>query len=64
MLESCENWLRLVNSVANYVFQTSKIYQVFPYTVDSKAPGELWNPLSKTVPSKYSFISNKGPASI
>ena len=28
--------------------------------VDFKAPGELWNPLSKTVLSKRNFILNKG----
>ena len=41
-----------------------QIYQVLPYSVDFKAPRELWNPLSKTVLSKYSFIWNKGPVNI
>ena len=37
-----------------------KIYQVLPYSVDFKAPVELWNPLSNTVFSnKYSFNWNK-----
>ena len=31
------------------------------YTVDFKAPGKLWNPLSKTVLSKCSFIWSKWP---
>ena len=51
-----ENWLDLVNSCIYYAHQTHKIYQVQPYSVDFKAPRELWNPLSKTVLSKCSFI--------
>ena len=35
--------------------------QVLPYSVDFKAPGELWNPLSKTVLSKSDFVWIKGP---
>ena len=64
MPETCENWLGLVNSCIYYVCQTHEIYQVVPYSVDFKAPGELWNPLSKTVCSKYSFIWDKGPVNI
>ena len=43
-----KKWLGLVNSCACYARQTSEIYLVLPYSVDFKAPGELWNPLSKT----------------
>ena len=42
-------------------------YLVLPYSVDFKAPRELWNPLSKstkTVLSKCSLIWNKGPVNI
>ena len=61
MLETCENCLRTVNSYVYYAHQTREIYQVLPYSVDFKALTEIWNPLSKTVPSKCSFIWNKGP---
>ena len=51
MPETYENWLSLVNSYVYYAHQTHEIYQVhvLPYSVDYKAPRELWNPLSKTV---------------
>ena len=45
MPETCENWLGLVNSCVYYGSQTREIYQVLPYSVDGKAPGERWNPL-------------------
>ena len=61
MPKTCENWLGLVNSYVYYTHQTCVIYQVFPYYVDFKAPGELWNPLSETVINRCSFIWNKGP---
>ena len=64
MPEICENWLSLVNSCIYNACQTHEIYQVLPYSVDFKAPGALWNPLSKTVLSKFSFICNKGPVDI
>ena len=64
MPETCENWHRLVNSCIYYAWQTHEIYQVLPYSVDFKAPGELWNPLIKAVFSKFSFISNKGPVNL
>ena len=51
MLETCGNWLSLIESCIYYAHQTSEIYQVLPYSVDFKALEELWNPLSKTVPS-------------
>ena len=41
-----------------------EIYQELPYSLDFKVHGELWNPLSKTVLSKCSFISTKGPVDI
>ena len=44
MLETCENWLGFVNSYIYYAYQTHEIYQVLPYSVDLKAPVELWNP--------------------
>ena len=59
MPETCESWLSLVNSCVYYALKTHEIYQVLPYSVDFKAPGELWNPLSKAVLSKCSFIWNK-----
>ena len=47
------NWLDLVNCCIYYTRQTCEIYQVMPYSVDFKAPGELWNPLSNAAHSKY-----------
>ena len=44
--------------------QTREIYQVMRCSVDFKACGQLWNPLSKTVVTKGSFIWNKGPVNI
>ena len=38
MLETCENWLGLVNSCVYYTHQICEIYQVLPYSVDFKAP--------------------------
>ena len=43
----------LVNSCIYYACHTCGIYQVLPYSVDFKAPQELWNPLSKAVPGKF-----------
>ena len=55
----------VICSICNYDFdQIHEIYQVLPYSVDFKAPQELWNPLNKTLLSKYSFIWNKGPINI
>ena len=58
MPETCENWLGLVNRFVWYVRQTREIYQALPssYSVDFKAPEELWNTLNKAVP----IIWNKG----
>ena len=64
MPETCENWLGFVNSCIYYARQTHKIYHVLPYSVDFKAPGELWNPLSKAVLSRCNFIWSKGPVNI
>ena len=64
MPETCENGLGLVNIYVYHACQTHEIYQVLPYSLDFKAPQELWNPLSKTVFSKYNLISNKGPVNI
>ena len=64
MLETCENWLSIVNRCIYHAYQTHEIYQVLPYSVDFKAPRELWNPLSKTPLSKCSLIWNKEPVNI
>ena len=42
MPETCENWLSLVNNCVYYAHQTHVIYQLLPYSVDFKAPWELW----------------------
>ena len=47
-----------------YPRQTCEIYQVLPHSFVFKALGQLWNPLSKTVLIKCSFISNKGYVNI
>ena len=39
--ETCENWLDLINSCIYYARQTRGIYQVLPYAVNFKTPGEL-----------------------
>ena len=62
--ENCEKWLGLVNSCIYYPHKSCEIYQVLPYSVDFKAPRELWNSLSKVVRSKCNFIWDKGPANI
>ena len=49
MPENCENWLGVVNGDVYCAHQTREIYQVLPQSVDFKAPGEIWNPLHKTV---------------
>ena len=54
----------LINSCIYYAYQTLEIHQVLPYVVDFKAPGELGDPMSKTVFSKCSFIWHKGPVNI
>ena len=64
MPETCENWLGLVNSCVYYAHQIREIYQALPYSLDFKAPRELWNPPSKAVLSKCIFISNTVPVNI
>ena len=64
MPETCENWLGLVNSCVYYAHQIHGIYQILTLMVDFKAPGELWNSLSKTVISNFSFSWNKGPVKV
>ena len=59
MPEICENWLGFLNICVYFSSQICEIYQVLSYSVDFNAPEELWNPLSKTVLSKYSVISNQ-----
>ena len=58
--ETCENWLDLVNSWINYAHQTRAIKGVLSYSIDFEAPRERWNPLRKTVLSKWSFNRTKG----
>ena len=60
MPETYENWFDIVNSCIYYIHQTHEIYQVLPYSVDFKTPGELWNRLSKTVLSKVVLFGIKG----
>ena len=43
---TCENWPSLVNNHVWYACQSREICQVLPYSVDFKAHGEFWNPLS------------------
>ena len=64
MPETCENSLGLVNNCIYCAHQICEIYQVLPNSVDFKAPGELWNPLGKTVLNKCSFIQNQLPVII
>ena len=64
MPETCENWLGLVNNGIYNAHQKHEIYQVLCYSMDFKAPRELWNPLSNTVLSKCGFIWNKQPVNI
>ena len=64
MPDTCENWLGLANSCIHYARHTFKIYYAPPDSVDFKALGKLWNPLSKTVLSKCSYIWNKGPVKL
>ena len=64
MPETCENLRGLVKSCVYYDRQSSEIYQVLPYSMDFKAPVELLNPPSKTVPSKCSFVWTKEPVNI
>ena len=45
MPETCENWFDLVNSCIYYARQTREIYLALPYSMDSKAPQKLWNPV-------------------
>ena len=51
MPKTWENWLGLENSYIYHACQTHEIYQVPLYSVDFKAPRELWKSLSKTVQS-------------
>ena len=46
----------LVNICIYYAHQMCEIYRVLPYSVDFKAPMELWNPWSKTVLGKCSYV--------
>ena len=64
MPKTCDNWLGLVNIYVYYTNQTREMHQVPPYSMDFNDSGELWNQLSKTVLSIYSFIWNKEPVNI
>ena len=61
MPEACENGVGPVNSCVYLANQNHEIYQILPYSVNFKAPGEIWNPLSKTVLNKCSIVWNKLP---
>ena len=61
MPETCENWIGPVHISIYYAWQTLKINHELPYSVDFKAPRELWNPQGKTVLPNCSFNWNKGP---
>ena len=66
MPETCETLLGLVNSCIYDAChsQNREIYQVLPFSMDFKPPGELLNPMGKTVLSKCSVILNIGPVNI
>ena len=64
MPEICEHGLGLLNSFVYYAIKTNKMRLVLIYSVDFKTIWELWNPLSKTVLRKGSFIWNKEPVNI
>ena len=58
---SATNWFPRVNGARDngirlyYVCQTLEIYQVLPYSVDFKAPGELWYSLRQYLIDVVSF---------
>ena len=60
MLETYEYWLGLENNRVCYASETHEIYQVLHCSVDSQDSRELWNPMTKTVVSKRSFVWSKG----
>ena len=64
MPDTCENWPHIANHCVQYAHQPCENYQVLLYSVDLKAPEELWNPMSKTVHTKCSSIWNKLPVNI
>ena len=59
-----ENRLGVVKSWVPYAHQSQGIYQVLSYYVGFEAPEELWDPLSKTVRSKWSLFGHKRPVDI
>ena len=40
MPETCENWFGFVNAFVNYAHQTRDIYQILPYAMGFKTPGQ------------------------
>ena len=64
MAENCGDWLDLLKSYLYYAHQICVIYLVLAYSVDVKGHVELWNPLSKTVLNKCSFIWNRQDVNI
>ena len=64
MTETCEYRLGHVNGSVYCARETREMYQALPDSVDFKAPEELWNPLSKAVVTKCSFVWFKGPVNI
>ena len=62
--KTSETWLGHVNSCGYSARIIREIYQVLTYSVDFKAPRELWNLLSETVLSKCNFKWIKGHVNI
>ena len=63
MADICENWFSLVNSCIYHACNTDAIYLVLPYSMDFKAPRELWNPL-RHYQGDVIFILSKGPVNL
>ena len=64
MPEACENWLGLYNNCVKYACQTREIYQVLSYSVDSKAPRQLWKSEMNEMNVKLKSDLYAGPVSI
>ena len=62
MQKPVKNWLSLVNNCVYYACQSHEIYRAPPYSVDFKAPGELWDPLRQYLVNMV--LLDKGPVNI
>ena len=51
--------VKFTRECPDYVRQTHETYQILPYSMDFKSPGEFWNPLNHTVLDKYSLFGIK-----